>query len=364
VKLHDGIIYTVDSAAGLRAWSSKEDKSMLASLKLKGISPTSLAINAACEDGKLHTLVIGFQDGSFAIFSFWKEKPRFDLIYEHGNSSNGMLVELAFHSSFLLTMTASHLLSIYKLSLAENRVITPPLLLHSLRSLTGCPPVAVSLRQTTKTIISTVAYPIPPMVTGVWSVGLQEIHLSSDGEVLSGRTAVSVAGSNMTLGSSLSYSPLASRPSQATFGNSSTIVQPTSISYAHPYLLLSHTDNTLSVFLVTSNASALSISKATRLWGHTSSVSGAHVEGKGKAVSVSKSGEELRIWELEGSVGRRRIFASVAVVPGHLNFQNERSDSEENPVAIRGSVGFDDENVVLLRERVVGPQELLVYDFR
>jgi hypothetical protein len=370
VKFHDRVIYTVDTVSGLRAWSSEAQSFentdlLLASRELKGISPTSLVTDAASEDGKVHTLVVGFQDGSFAIFSFWKESRRFDLMYEHESSSNGMLVGLALYSSFLLTMTASHLLSIYKLCWAEDGVLTPPLLLHSLRSQTGCPPVIVSLRLAAETIIAAVAYPIPPMVTGPWSIGLQEIHLSSDGKVLDSRTAVSMASRDTTLGSSLSHSSPEPSPFPTTFGSSRPTPQPTSISYAHPYLLLSHTDNTLSMFLISSTVDELVISRPTRLWGHTSSVSGAHVEGKGKAVSVSKSGDDIRIWELEGSVGRHRIFASVPVVPGRAGFQTERSDdAEQNPVAVRGSVGFDDENVVLLREKVVGPPELVVYDFK
>ena len=87
--------------------------------------------------------------------------------------------------------------------------------------------------------------------------------------------------------------------------------KPTSLSYTHPYLLVAHPDNTLTLYLVTSTAQALSISAGSRLWGHTSSVSGAHVGGRGKAVSVSRRGDELRIWELEGgfasSAAKRRL---------------------------------------------------------
>jgi hypothetical protein len=355
VKFHGGVIYTVDTVSGLRAWSSETRSSenrdsLLAARPLQG-RPTSLAADVASEDGKFHTLVVGFQDGSFVVYSFWKESRRFDVMYEHEGSSNGMLVGLALHSSFLVTMTASHILSIYKLSWAEHGVLTPPRLVHSLRSQTGCPPVVVSLRQTTQTIIAAVAYPIPPMVAGPWSIGLQEIHLSSDGKVLDNRTAVSIYSPTVVGG--IRFQRTARRASQ-----------PTSVSYAHPYLLLTHSDNTLTMFLVSSTADELEISRPNRLWGHTSSVSVAQVEGKGKAVSVSKTGDEVRIWELEGSVGRHRIFASVPIVTGPAGVEAARQDAEQNPVAVRGSVGFDDENVVLLREKVLGPPELVVYDFK
>jgi hypothetical protein len=351
VRFHGGVIYTVDAASGLRAWSAEarsfeNNDSLLAACPLQG-RPTSLAADAASEDGESHTLVVGTQDGSFEMYSFSKDCRRFAVQYEHEGSPKSLLVALALHSSFLVTMTASHILSIYKLSRAEDGAMKPPRLVHSLRSQTGCPPVIVSVRQAAQTVIAAVAYPIPSLTAGPWSIGLQEIHLNSDGEVLDNRTAVSTY-SPPTIG----HQRISRRLAQAT--------QPTSVSYAHPYLLLAHSDNTLTMFLVSSTADNLEIGRPNRLWGHTSSVSVAQVEGKGKAVSVSKSGDEVRIWELEGSVGRHRIFASVPIITA---VDATRRDLQ-NPVAVRGAVGFDDENVVLLREKVLGPPELVVYDFK
>lgn len=158
------------------------------------------------------------------------------------------------------------------------------------------------------------------------------------------------------------------------------------MSYSHPYLLVAHPDNTLTLYLVKSTSSALTISPGTRLWGHTSSVSGAHVGMRGKAVSVSRLGDELRLWDLEGgmnsAVNKRRSMngeLSVRVQPAKvMDGSGEISDIEgeqhfglklalergfDDTSVSRGWVGFDEQNVIVLREKSEGSQTLVVYDF-
>jgi len=140
--------------------------------------------------------------------------------------------------------------------------------------------------------------------------------------------------------------------------------------------------------MVTSNAQELSIGAANRLWGHTSSVSGAHVGDRGKAVSVSAVGNELRVWELEGglssSTSRRRAAAGAASVQvrpessfitepklqeairslGSATPHPLDQDRKLDPSNVtEGWVAFDEERVVLLREKMQGAQALVVYDF-
>ena len=112
-------------------------------------------------------------------------------------------------------------------------------------------------------------------------------------------------------------------------------------------------------------------------------MSGAHVGGRGKAVSVSARGDELRIWELEGTTRRRLASSELSVrvqspqKPLHpmaslssaiarrgdgLGLALESRTVDEMSV-VRGWVGFDEENVVILREREAGSQALVVYDF-
>jgi hypothetical protein len=389
VVLHDGIVYTSDSISGLKAWSSKSEKKQLAAARHKAqIPPTSLVVDTSESDSSVHRLVVGFKNGSFTIYSYSKVLNAFEVEYEHQPSSNGMLLGLACHFPFLITMTATQIFSIYKLSKSkDNNKLAPPLLLHSLRSQTVWSPVSLSVRPTSsKTVLATIAYCIPTILN--WAVGVQELRLDlNSGELLTSRMATSPSGAGITLGSTLSPPSNSSPPTRSSSPFPATgafsaaapgFSKPTSLSYTHPYLLLSHPDNTLTTFLVTSTADVLNVSVGTRLWGHTSSVSGVHVEGRGKAVSVTERGEEMRIWELEGSAGRRRAMypngnergwaSSVKVTPGRRKKKaidheaNGRPDDEEDGV-IRGWVGFDDDSVVILKERVAGTQDLLVYDF-
>ena len=122
------------------------------------------------------------------------------------------------------------------------------------------------------------------------------------------------------------------------------------------------------------------------MWGHTSSVSGAHVGMRGKAVSVSRLGDELRVWDLEGGIvsaaAKRRFLngeLSVRVQPARLNDDIEDDDvvdtkshqtlrfalerGYDDSTVNRGWIGFDEQHVVVLREKGAGSQALVVYDF-
>jgi hypothetical protein len=158
------------------------------------------------------------------------------------------------------------------------------------------------------------------------------------------------------------------------------------MSYSHPYLLVAHPDNTLSLYLVKSTSSALLISSGNRLWGHTSSISGAHIGMRGKAVSVSRLGNELRVWDLEGGIAtsaNRRRFPngdmSVRVQPSKTLDDSDKPQEDhlqdkaglrlaldqgfDDSTVSRGWVGFDDQNVIVLQEKPEGSQALVVYDF-
>ena len=138
--------------------------------------------------------------------------------------------------------------------------------------------------------------------------------------------------------------------------------------------------------MVNSTDETLSIGGGRRLWGHTTSVSGAHVGDRGKAVSVSSRGNELRVWELERGLSKRRATTgevSVEVRPeprddALVEDVDEVSQSGTKRSTVRGFahelnmaelavtpgwVGFDEEKVVVLRERGLGTQALVVYDF-
>jgi len=229
-----------------------------------------------------------------------------------------------------------------------------------------------------------------PTYTAGWTTGIQELLFSESGVMLESRLA-SAAG--------LGFSSLARDPGPASSQNSprrTTVLpspetvqsKPTSVSYSHPYLLVSHSDNTMTLYMVTSTKSQLSLGAGRTLWGHTSSIFNAHVGGRGKAVSVSARGDEIRVWELEGGFPRRDssgedMEMSIQITPDKRKEEmSQQLDSRTTSVAHRGEhlslltrananaipltrgwVGLDDESVVVLREREHGLQALTVFDF-
>ena len=378
VRLHDDVLVTADAIAGLKAWSLKGDHRILARIVLPHSGPTSMAIDAESSKHDID-ISIGFEDGSFAIYSLNTNARVLNLKYEHPPSRNGAIHAIAFATPYLLTMTGAPLMSLYHFVHGLNDhaepAIEPPRLLSSLRSHTAYPPATLAIRTTSNSIVASIAYAMPSWTMG-WTIGMQELRLTNDGAILGSRTA---SASN-------NAQNIPRRHMQASHNVEAipSIKKPTSLSYNHPYLLSAHSDNTLTLYMVTSNVEALSVSTGNRLWGHTSSVSGAHVGDRGKAVSVSKLGNELRVWELErgisSSTARRRAATgevSVQVRSKRRSFSNQpdtgkpltaatitvpEKGSEEVHVA-QGWVAFDEEKVVLLREKMQGAQDVVVYDF-
>lgn len=392
--LSNSTIFAADSISGLRAWSVRDGRDLLASIALNEGSadtlqlPVSMAIDSAEGKDDCERTVLGFEDGSFSIFALRRDQRRFDVLFTHPASSNGMLSALAMSSPYLLTMTEDHLLSLYEFASSDHDMsrLAPPRLLYSLRSHTAWPPVSLSLRTTATSMTAAIAYSLPTYLSG-WTVGVQELNLSHKGELLGSRLATAADEHSFTLSAYRSTtSPNTNSSSEPLLTNRPSSSKPTSMSYSHPYLLVAHPDNTLSLYLVKSTSSTLSISSGNRLWGHTSSISGAHVGMRGKAVSVSRRGDELRVWDLEGgmaSLANRRRFRngelSVRVQPSKAADEAVEGQDESNEQTFglrlaldqkfddesvsRGWVGFDEQNVIVLREKREGIQALVVYDF-
>lgn len=395
VCLQDSVVWTADSDNGLRTWRTKDNPRLAGSTALKTSPPTSLAIDNQEADSMLQHAAVGFEDGSFAVYELNKGAWALQKLYEHAPSSNGMVSAIAYAWPYLLTMTESQTLSLYYFGKSPScNWSGPPRLLHSLRSHTAWPPSSLAIRTSTDSITASIAYALPTYHSG-WSVGIQEVRLSLDGDLLDSRLAASeneryrpLTTSMLGISPSLTPTPTLPGANTSILLSSPIYAKPTSLSYTHPYLLLSHPDNTLTLYLVKSTDSTLSISPGNRLWGHTSSVSGAHVGRRGKAVSVSSRGDELRVWELEGGLGssanRRRATSgdlSIQVRPEMKRDPNDlsvlseaierRGDGlglvlqhrVEDMNVTRGLVGFDEENVFVLREKSHGGQALVVYDF-
>lgn len=394
-------ILVADAAHGLRAWCSKNNQAFIAATPLFQTGtdtpqlPTSIAIDASEESDEQERIGIGFEDGSFQIFTLSYDEKVFYPLFKHPLSTNGALTAIAFSSPYLVSMTHDHLLSIYAfpdISHSHQVPLRPPKLLYSLKSHTVWPPASLSIRTTSTTMVTAIAYALPTYLSG-WTIGVQEMRFSHKGELIETRLATGADTQSHTLAgqrsmfspSTRSSSPYANITRESSLECTPSRSKPTSMSYSHPYLLVAHPDNTLSFYLVKSTSSLLSISHGSRLWGHTSSVSGTYIGVRGKAVSVSRLGEELRVWDLESGIAsilyKKHVTEkgmSVRVQPAKGNGPVGSDDKTSSPkhnlrlaldkgfddsTISKGWVGFDEENVIVLREKSEGSQVLVVHDF-
>ncbi|EEH23159.1 hypothetical protein PABG_05370 [Paracoccidioides brasiliensis Pb03] len=440
VKLCKALVFTADASNGLRAWTTRDTKSCLAQQPLfdtkgeerSGSTPTSIAVAPRDDAEGDFEVTVGFEDGSYSVYFLSCNSTRFDFQFSHPASSNGAITALASSSSYLLTLSQNQTLSLYRFCSKphpegqEVQATKSPKLIASLKANNVFAPLSLSIRSLPTEIVASIAYSFSRIGCG-WSVGLQELRLNQDGESLGSQLATTVDPQFCAH----PFSPLMARVNGKSrsqrAGNSdkngsvtsssaspslSYTLAPTSLSYCHPYLLTSHADNTLTMYLVVSTSNSLTIKAGRRLWGHTSSVSGVQVSDRGKAVSVSSCGGEIRIWELEDMISSHAHSStrmlqrddSVQIspeneledesdswkrqrrLPHHQKQQRQSMDLELVSEAIerrgdglglaledmsrelkwarmRGWVGFDDEQVVVLHEREAGTQLLGCYDF-
>jgi hypothetical protein len=417
VKVVEGFAVTADKDEGLRAWDLKS-RSLVAQIKIGDggtrAAPSCIAVDESEFERGILDLALGFDDGSFGVWRLLTDKKRLVLRYRHEKSSNGELIAVAFSYPYLLTATQAVLVSLYTFDVpsragaGQDEVHPPPVppgsvtpdegtgklaspyLLTSLDSHTSRPPLALSIRRAGKATIASVAYTFS--TRRGWSLGIQDLHIHQTS------TGVKCDPDNIT--SRLAYttpvemdgislSPL-SPPAAPQRGRgrgvnesdtSGTIPSsgqldpgPTTLCYTHPYLLATLPDNTLVLHMCTSNASSLSISDGIRLWGHTSGISDAEITARGKAVSVSTRGEEMRVWELEGrsaGVGSRSVeirpWQSSGIGGAPESFGDDDGLQHGDPARDwderRNWVGFDDEMVIVLKERKGARESLMVYDF-
>ncbi|KAJ0123839.1 f-box domain-containing protein [Diaporthe amygdali] len=295
----------------------------------------------------------------------------------------------------------------------ERTQLRAPYLMTSLKSYSSSPPLALSIRKTASATVASIAYTF--FTRHGWSIGIQDLHITPDKAsknapaittrlAYTAPTTVSAPGlaSGAQAGPHHPVGPASSSsavPSQQTSDSATNQTQqpsnppsppppprsqhphssqgPTTLCYTHPYLLATLPDNTLILHLCTSTAAALSISPGIRLWGHTSGISDAEITARGKAVSVSSRGDEMRVWELEGrpsgvrsrSVEVRAANPAATVDSSRGGREHGGAEHEEQRPSggdweeRRNWVGFDDEMVIVLKEARGGRESLLVYDF-
>ena len=406
VNLHEDVAVTADVHHGLRAWTTSGVQRLLGSLPLHDGSsktssyhaaPTSLAIDVRKNTDDNFNIAVGFCDGSFGIYSFRMINEPLACIYKHATSINGVVSAIAFSSPYIVMMTEGQLLSLYRFrsqgKWPPSDVLNPPHLLSSLKSSNAWPPLSLSIRISSTSVVTSIAYALPTYLSG-WSVGLQELRLTPEGSIVQSRlTCADIQGFIPLAASSGQVGPSSRVRSARSIidenGGKRSLTRPSTLSYSHPYLLASHPDNTLTLYLVTSSEKELTIGEGSRLWGHTSSVSGAQVGDRGKAVSVSQYGDEIRVWQLEGGIlsnGLKKRAntgeACVQVRPERIRGpmkspeQSGKPDSLSNArlqewlaqapdelASTKSWVGFDEERVIVLRGKGQGAQSLVMYDF-
>ncbi|KAK9455181.1 hypothetical protein V1511DRAFT_337121 [Dipodascopsis uninucleata] len=330
VRYRDSNCFTVDSNSILRCWDKNGrlvSEVSLAFTTDDGKSfgpPTALQLSSDSS-----SIIVGFENGGFVIFDW--SPLFFELKYIYGTEITGLaskdaLTSIAYVHPFVISLSQNRVLGIFWFD-SDNSMSSKKMIrqINSLRShnITGV--VVLAVRRVNEDIVlASVAYS-HQLIQHEWTVTIQELEL----DVKSGTL------SNVYVGTAYPSIALASKP-------------PTAISYSEPYLVTSHSDNTLMYYLVTraQESTRLNIQPVTSLYGHTSAVANVQVHGRGRAVSVSSNGSDIRIWELNYGIAN----VSMQVSP-------PSSGSE-----VGRFFGFDDERVVVEHNRP-GGKVLMVYDF-
>ncbi|KAM0259000.1 hypothetical protein ACHAPA_010949 [Fusarium lateritium] len=388
VKVVEGIAITADLESGLRAWDLRTRRP-ITQLDFQeddesdGSAPTSLAVDES-GPGSMVEIIVGFADGGFGLWRLDLDEKELTRRYQHEKSCNGELAAVACGYPYVLTATTAGLISLYTFNRpaakptdnltkqgseagkypshgvngnrakaqTANTILPPPYLLTSLKSHTTHLPLALSIRRMSSSVSASIAYTFS--VRDGWCIGVQDLLITppTDGSGVETLTS--------RLASTLPISTSGGADSPRTNGSRSEL---TTLCYSHPYLLATLPDNTLVLYLCTSTARSFSLSPGIRLWGHTSGISDAEITPRGKAVSISTRGDEIRVWELEGRVGG----SSIEVRPTSRQLADDADSPTPTPRAEwedrRNWVGFDDEMVIVLKEARDGRESLMVYDF-
>lgn len=382
VKVVEGLAITADATSGLLVWDLRTRSPIVqTSLDLHeecdDVRPTCLAVDdellALGEIG----IAAGFEDGTFGAWRMDLNKRQLVKICRHDRGPYGELVAVAYCHPYLLAASTSGSISLWtfeqpRRAESDKRMdsaIPVPYMLRSLKSHSTRPPLTLSIRRVSSSVVASIAYTLDTV--GGWCIGIQDLDIYPSPnyalpEIVDSRVAHTMPTSTRGSASSTPDSSPGRRHcaiDEPSSPASHHLDGPIRLCYSHPYLLATLPDNTLLLHLCTTTPTTLSISPGIRLWGHTSGISDAEITTRGKAVSVSARGDEIRVWELEGRVGG----SSVEVRP-----RQQSEDSREMAALARAPglmdcrknmVGFDDEMVIVLKEALDGRESLMVYDF-
>lgn len=318
---------------------------------------------------------VGFSDGHHETYTV-SDDGEFTQEHIRQAEKDSAISGLAMSWPYLLSMANNQDLTLYEFRRADVKSDWVSEQLASLRSDAILSPVSLSIRKTTDTLVASIAYSFSRLNAG-WCLGVQEIRLNLAGDVVGSRLT-------STVGTPLNDFPLR-RPTKLLSRSATTgplplhpqlMHPPNSLSHAGCYILAGLPDNTLMVYTIVSGTDKLEINAGRRLWGHTSSVSGAEVSERGKALSISAKGDEVRVWELEdilSSYSLSKTSTELKPRSGSHGLESTLmkrgngiglafSEMKDELPWTRHWVGFDDEQVVVLGERDQR-QILSCYDF-
>lgn len=351
-QVYNGLVVTADTVHGLRLWSQACGSKKLEAQVALSPEPSALAVGS-------DWIVVAFQDGNIRCYAYDASTIRhaFDIV--DGTSS---IRSLALAKTYLVAMSDDRDIRLYQL----DEVLGKATSLTSLHADTALQAAALSLRCTSSSVIATVAYAFNRLGDG-WCLGLQEIRLSKDDGAVNTRTASNIDTPLDSLYRGPNRWEITSRSAYSTplttpFSLGPELKQPpTSLAYCHPFLLASLADNTIMSYIVQSDDAQLDLSSGKRLFGHTSAITSAEVSNRGKAVSVSARGNEIRVWELEDvlTTARGRVSTQVKSRDAAMDVAAALSrrgsglglalkEMKRELAMTRRSVSFDDEQIVVL----------------
>ena len=401
IRIFNGVAITADEDCA-RAWAIKDTgQDLLATCNYSrdpphpSSTPSALSINYQGSTATCIKLAVGFADGFIQTYTFDINACKFACLQEAFSAHDGQrIIALDFSSAHILSMSSSQVVALYKVSDSSPCFgwLHRPVLLQSLKSQTTGEPISLALRSQGGQAVISVAYVYPSYLEG-WSVGIQELVLTSRGSLSQSRVATAQTRSVQSHTASSSKLIRASKGQMD--GAMSDLARPLSVAYVHPYLLVNYGDNTLGVHLVRSNDIDIAIGPELRLWGHTSVVS-ANLGERGKAVTVA-GGKDVRVWELEEAFKIRtsgikglgtissvqvqplpsqtepavlgnRLTASMGAksvfqLPWASNFDYETDRSASGSIPREATVVFDEERLAVLHDCSLTSRLLSVYDF-
>jgi hypothetical protein len=371
----NGRIYTADADNGLRVWPEKRlTHGLETSAALKTSQPSSLAVDG---DAETASIVVGFEDGHLEFYGHDGLQLTRNIAH---SASSSPIVAAAISSPYTVIMTADRHIHLYNLSRDPKTQAWSAVSVASLHADSPIQPAALSVRSTALNVIATIAYAFHRLGDG-WCLGLQEVIVSrANGEVES-RTTTNIDSpldaryqgrKQWAITSRSAFSTPLTSPFSL---NPEVKHPPTSLSYCHPFLLASLADNTIMSYIVHSDDDKLEVSSGRRLFGHTSAITSAEVSNRGKAVSISAKGDDIRVWELEELLTTFRGRPSTKVKPRTATLDIAAAlanrgnglglaleDLKRELAMTRRWVSFDDEQVVILGERDQR-QIMACYDF-